>query len=311
MLIKQRPVDEKAASNEIEESALTPEEFYLIRDTLERLGDLSMLADVLNHASNSNDTTVLASAVDTITYHLDSFSVIGAAQDLFKRYAEAYSRLKGPSGPPKDLLPSLVDLGIRLPSDLVAVNILYHDLAQESKKSGVPASSPVSDHLMESIDHANPTFLEELDQLFSSGDRMDESTMVRIFETLTKGLQTRNGKGVLSANDTCRYLAQLRTFNPKHFDFLLIKWVEALLKSPARPGLLRILVPLIGVGCVALHALFTLVKKIGAGDSGIPDISGLRFDLLQLLGPTALDGSGPLDLVSYKNEAFYLFLQVY
>lgn len=267
-----------------------------------------MLADVLNHASNSNDTTVLASAVDTINYHLDSFSVIGAAQDLFKRYVEAYSRLKGTGGPPRELLTSLVDLGVRLPSEAPAVNVLYHNLAQQSKKAGVPASSPVSDHLMETIDHANPTFLEELDQLFSSGDRMDESTMVRIFETLTKGLQTRSGKGFLSACDACRYLAQLRTFNPKHFDSLLLKWIEALLKSPTRPKLSEILVPLVGVGCVSLRPLFVLVKKLSSDASGISDMPALQLNLLHLLGPKALDGDGPLDLVSYKKLVFELFL---
>lgn len=308
MLTKCRPTDDKTASNEVEESALTPEEFYLIRDTLERLGDLSMLADVLNHASNSNDPAVLASAVDTINYHLDSFSVIGASQDLFKRFVEAYTRLRGVNGPPKDLLASLVDLGVHLPKEAAAVNVLSYDLAQESKKAGVAASSPVSDHLMETIDHANPTFLEELDQLFSSGDRMDESTMVRIFETLTKGLQARNGKGILSTNDTCRYLAQLRTFNPKHFDSLLIKWIGTLLQSDSRPKLSGILAPLVGVGCVALRPFFALVRKLSSDGSGIPDLSGLQLDLLELLGPKTLGGNGPLDLVSYSNSSTILYI---
>lgn len=75
-------------------SALTPDEFYKIRGILENFEDLSMLADVLKHATNSDDSIVLASAADTINHHLDPFYVIGATTDLFRRLFAAYCRLK-------------------------------------------------------------------------------------------------------------------------------------------------------------------------------------------------------------------------
>src|SRR4029077_5988316 len=68
----------KGSSGAMAVSSLTPAEFSTARGILESLGDLSILADVLDDAANSDDIVVLASAVDTLNYHFDSFSVIGA-----------------------------------------------------------------------------------------------------------------------------------------------------------------------------------------------------------------------------------------
>ncbi|KAJ5668019.1 uncharacterized protein N7477_006589 [Penicillium maclennaniae] len=75
-------------------SALTPEEFYSVRDILETFGDISILADVLKCASSSHDSTVLASVADTTNFHFDSLSVIGATADLFRKLVDAYAALK-------------------------------------------------------------------------------------------------------------------------------------------------------------------------------------------------------------------------
>jgi Transcription mediator complex subunit Med12. len=70
-------------------SALTPDEFYSVRDILETFGDISMLADVLKCASSSDDSTVLASVADTTNCQFDSLSVIGATTDLFRKLVDA------------------------------------------------------------------------------------------------------------------------------------------------------------------------------------------------------------------------------
>lgn len=282
-------------------SALTPDEFYSVRDILETFGDISMLADVLKCASSSHDSTVLASVADTTNCHFDSLSVIGATTDLFRKLVDAYAGLKRFSTPSLDLMFSLIELGLRIPNELNTVSILRQDLSRMENKSMMAASSPVSDHIPDAFVNTDPLFREKLDQLLLSGNVMDEPTLDSIFNTLTKHLESDNGKTKLSANDTCRYLAQLRSFQPKHFDGILARWVCGHLRSPDRTTLLRMLPPLIGVGCVTIRSFLSLVRRLGSSSAAIPNAQDIPADLVELLVSRVKDGSY-LDLVSYRFQ---------
>ena len=273
-------------------SALTPVEFYNIRDVLESFGDISMLADVLKQATNCEDSVVLASVADTVNYHFDSLCVIGAATDLFKGLVESYARLKRLGAPSLDLIFSLIELGLRMPSEFNTVALLRQDLSRIESKSALAAPSPLSDHIPMGFGEFDTSFQEKLDQILFSGGGMDESTMDAIFNSLTRALGTEHSPVKLPANDICRYMAYLRSFHPKRFDARLVRWVCGLLKSPSRSALVRILPPLIGVGCVTIHAFVMLVKKLLQSErvaSVVPKVTDLRLDLLELLiprGPT-------------------------
>lgn len=282
-------------------SALTPDEFYGVRDILETFGDLSMLADVLKYASSSDDSAVLASIADTTNCHFESLSVIGATADLFRRLVDSYATIKRFSVPSLDLVFSLIELGLRMPSELNNVAILRQDLSRMENKSVMAASSPVSDHIPDTFRDADPLFCEKLDQLLMSGSVMDEPTLDTVFSTLTKHLESGESHAKLSANDTCRYLAQLRSFHPKRFDGVLARWVCGHLKSPDRHSLLRILPPLIGVGCVTIRAFLSLVRSLTHSETTaatIPNSANLAADLVQLLVFRPKD-SRYLDLVCY------------
>ncbi|KAJ5114672.1 Mediator complex subunit Med12, partial [Penicillium alfredii] len=283
-------------------SALTPNEFYNVRDILETFGDISMLADVLRCASSSDDTIVLASVADTINCHFDSLCVIGATTDLFRKLIEAYAGIKRTSAPSLDLVFSLIELGLQIPSELNTVAILRQDLSRMENKSALAASSPVSDHVPDSLSDTNPLFRERLDQLLISGNVMDEPTLDAIFHALTKYLESIEGDAKLSANDTCRYLAQLRSFHPKHFDGILARWVCGHVRSPDRATLLRILPPLIGVGCVTIRAFLSLVKRLShSATATIPNAAGLPAELVELL-VSRTEGGRYYDLVSYRFQ---------
>lgn len=293
-------------ASEVKTSALTPQEFFEVRYILECLGDLSMLADVLKYASGSDSVTVLASAVDTLNYHLDSFTAIGATSDLFKSFTGAYARIGKTELSVQDLIASLLDVAIKLPAELPTVAILRRDQLQRDRKLAMAASSPVSDHIVDTLNTANPTFTEELDQLLASGNSMDEVTMARIFDSLRKRLQAGSINGKQCAHETARYFAQLRPFNAKFFDNLMIKWVISVLKSSPRPNLSAILPPLIGVGCVTLHSFYVLAKALLHSDAHrntIPDLAELRFNMIRLLDGRLSNGNGSQDLVSliYSN----------
>ncbi|KAL4894184.1 hypothetical protein BDV59DRAFT_176004 [Aspergillus ambiguus] len=284
-------------------SILTPDEFYNVRDILESFGDLSMLADVVKQATSCDDNIVLASAADTVNYHFDSFCVIGATTDLFRNLVESYSRLKRLGTPNLDLVFSLIELGLRLPQEFNTVALLRQDLVRIESKSALAAPSPLSDNPSAAINEADPSYRSKLDQLLSSGGGMDESTMDSIFASLTNILSGKSDEAKLSANETCRYLAYLRPFHPKHFDAMLIRWVCGLLKNSAPSIMPHILPPLIGVGCVTIHAFVFLVKRLLLSEkiaSKIPNPTGLKKDLLGLLLPPAPGQSRYFDLVTYR-----------
>jgi mediator of RNA polymerase II transcription subunit 12 len=280
-------------------SALTPDEFYGVREIFERFGDLSMLADILKQATHCDDDVVLASVADTVSYHFDSFCVIGATSDLFRGLVESYARLKRLGTASLDLLFSVIELGLRLPSEFNTVALLRQDLTRIESKSALAAPSPLSDSISTALSDADPSFQEKLNQFLSSGGGMDESTMDTVFHSLTKILGSGESPVKLSANEASRYLAYLRPFHPKHFDAMLIRWICGLLKSSTQL-ISRILPPLIGVGCVTLHAFVFLVKKLLQSEkvaAVIPNLAGLRMDLLKLLVPPGFGQKRSADFV--------------
>src|SRR5699024_7912945 len=100
-------------------------------------------------------------------------------------------------------------------------------------------------------------------------------------------------------------LAQLRRFYPKRFDSMLIRWIWNILKSSRRPPLLKILPPLIGVGCVALQAFTTLVEKLSrhqGGENLIPNLDMLKADLVELLASPPQEHGRHFDLVCLSTE---------
>ena len=280
-------------------SKLTPEEFYIIRGILEDFDDISMLADVLKCASNSENSVVLASVSDTANCYFDSLNVMGATSDLFRRLVDAYANIKRSNIPSLDLMFSLIELGLRIPHELQTVVRLRHDLTRMENKAVLAASSPISDHVPDTLSDADPSFREKLDHLLLSGNVMDEPTLDAIFNTLTKHLALQVNKLQLSVHETCRYLSQLRCFQPKHFDAILARWICTLLRSADRSVLLRTLPSLIGVGCVTIRSLLSLIRRIGDSKSSIPNMIDLPVDLVELL-VLCEDENTPLDLVSYR-----------
>ncbi|KAL2853888.1 hypothetical protein BJY01DRAFT_206027 [Aspergillus pseudoustus] len=281
-------------------SALTAGEFYRVREVLEDFGDLSILADVLKQATECEDNVVLASASDTINYHFEALSVIGATPDLFRGLIGSYARLKRYNTLNLEFVFSLIELGLRIPDESSTVALLRQDLARIESKSALAAPSPLSDHIPATFSDVDASFQDKLDQLLSSGNGIDESSISTVFSSLTKILGYGSDSAKLSANDACRYLAYLRPFNPKYFDIMLVRWVCGLLKSPSRPLMSQILPPLIGVGCVTIHSFISLVKKLLASEKAsptIPELASLRLDLLQLLAPQKEINP---DLVTYR-----------
>ncbi|KDB21210.1 hypothetical protein H109_06874 [Trichophyton interdigitale MR816] len=286
-------------------STIRPDQFYILRCILERMGDVSILADVLKLLSQSSNPTVLASVTDTLNYHLPSFTAIGATMDLLQSFAISYSKLSKTEAHVQDLIVALLDVAIVIPSEASTVAVLRRDLARYDKKSAMAASSPVSEHMADTLNPVNPTFGGMLDQLLASGNCMDDTTLMRIFDLLIQKLETGKADISITSSEAARYLAQLRLFNPKTFDGLMIKRVVGMIRTSPRPKLSHFLPPLIGVGCITLPAFFGLVKRLlldadKAGENNIPDVLHLRLDMLSVLGLGTTDQNTLPDLVFYR-----------
>ncbi|KAH8703880.1 putative RNA polymerase II mediator complex component Srb8 [Talaromyces proteolyticus] len=292
----------KGYESAVEASSLTHDEFLVIRWTLEQYGDIAMLADVLIDASNSDDARVLTSAVDTLNCHFSCFTVIGAANDLFRNFYEAFLRLKQHGLALYDLAFSLVEVGHRLPNEQNSIILLRQELSRGDRKMAIAAYSPVSDHMADTLNDANPSFNDDMDQFLSSGNSMDESTLVVVFQKLIQQLVVPNyGKGASTTDTTCRHLVQLRSFNPKQFDLLLIQWIGDILRSSIRPKLSLVLAPLVGIGCVTLPAFTLLMKKLlhESSQFNIPALPELQLGFLELILPDTSKNPVP-DFLSYR-----------
>ncbi|EEP75612.1 predicted protein [Uncinocarpus reesii 1704] len=238
----------------VEISALTPAQFFKIRDIIENLGDLSLLADILKQASSSDDITVLISVADTLNCHTEPFKAIGASTDLFKSILAGYSNANKADLSIIDLISSLLEVGIKLPHEQSAMIMLRRDLSRFDKSSSAAASSPASEHTVDSINLAKSGFIETLHQLLNSGTTLDEANI-------------------------------------------------NLLNSSSRPCLLAFLPPLVGVGCVTLHSFFAFVNGLLDSDvhrQSIPNITGLRLDMVNILCKEKFHEHDPFDFVSYR-----------
>lgn len=289
----------KTYENSVEVSSLTQEEFLLVRSILEQYGDLSMLADILVDASNSDDVRLLTCAVDTLNRHFECFTIIGAMGDLFRSFYEAFLRIKTTGHPLYDLAYSMVEVGHRLPNEANSLVLLRQELSRADRNLALAACSPVSDHMAETLNDASPSFNEDMDHFLSSGNSMDEVTMILVFQKLIQQLAFYSEKQPSMPSSVCRHLVQLRSFNSKHFDLLLVQWLEATLQSTSRPNLSRLLYPLVGIGCVTLPAFATLIKKLLQSGSLQPASSALPDTLVDFLG---------LLVPNYNAEPLYDFL---
>lgn len=289
------------STNRNEKSSLTLEQFCQVRHILENLEDLSILADVLQHASRSDDSDVLVAALDTVIYHFDSISAIESTTVLFKSCFTTYTRISRSQVPALELTSSLLEIGLKLPGEISSVTVLRRDLARLDRKSGIAAFSPVSDHMTDTLNPISASFPESLDQVLASGNNIDEPTTIRVFDVLMQMLVSNKLDSKLSPGETATYLTRIRAINSKLFDGLMLKWVTATITSQTRPKLLAFLPPLIGVGCITFHAFIALVQKLtrsSSNDEEIPDMPTFLFEMFRLLTPEHSTSHAFLDTVS-------------
>ncbi|KAH0543775.1 hypothetical protein FGG08_001957 [Glutinoglossum americanum] len=283
-------------------SAITAEQFTIIRHILVDFEDFSILADVLKMASSSDNSTVLASVADTVNYHLETLAAIGAANGCFEVLLERHRSLKVRRAAEKFLLVSLFNLASAIPGGGESMQHLAGELAKCDQRTAVAACSPVSDHMTDVLQSTDADFNEDIERLLSSGTSMDKHTLARLFETVLSRMESAWGDPEPQLLSFGLLLARLRTFDERNFDGLMSKWVSRLLLTTSRPTLSQTLPPLVNSGCVVLStAVSCSADLLDTNGHKVDEITAanVAVETLELLFGGEPDHFSPIDYDSY------------
>ena len=233
---------------------ITVQQFQIIRSLLLDIEDYSILADVLNIVSDSDDIALLSAIPETVTHHFDTFMAIGAAPELFRTTVQRLAEKRSGKSTERALVASLIDLAERLPSNKQVLRALRQEQALHEPKMVTAAYSPVSDHT-EPLQNTGANFVEELEQRMSVGTSMDKQTLSRFFNTITSRLETLSTDKDRSWVGCFDLLARLRSFDMETFEKLVTSWIERMLRSSHRPCVRAILSQIVCTGCATLRKI--------------------------------------------------------
>ncbi|RPB19444.1 hypothetical protein L211DRAFT_814567 [Terfezia boudieri ATCC MYA-4762] len=233
-------------------TAITLQQFLLVRKILEEFSDYGILADILRATASSDNSGVLSSIADTISYNIEIFSVLGCANDILQLLFNRYKKLQLRRTVEKYVLASFVDLASFPVCNEDTQKQLQHDLALYDQRHPM-AHSPVSDNEFLSVmQDSAADFNEEMDRILQNGSSIDKGTLTRIFETIVSRMELKGEKATYN-RFSATSLMKLRQLDQSNFDILMSNWINRLFLHPAtRPPLLNTFAMLIAGSCVDL-----------------------------------------------------------
>ncbi len=268
--------------------AINLEQFQNVRAILESFEDFPVLADIINVCSRGANVQVLTAATDTVNHHIDVFMAIGAASGLFNCLHQKYvddicQKMVEPC-----FVDSLIDLGSHIPGSAEDVRKLRKALLYHERIISAAACSPVSDHMADNLQSAAPAFLDEMEQVLSSGTSMDKQTFTKLFRAITKRIELSWTDPVESTMiQLADVLLRLRNYGAQRFTKSVHSWLNDLLLLAHRPNLSRILLPFICSAAITLEAVLEKLATLLSDAAGSNHTFGL--DGLELLIITSLD----------------------
>ncbi|KAK8185417.1 uncharacterized protein BKA78DRAFT_356261 [Phyllosticta capitalensis] len=282
----------------------TPSRFYTIRDVLEQLEDFAILADVLQLAMDSNDTTIFAAIADTLNYHHAAFAAIGALLPLYNNLAEHYVKLRLEKPLDRAFLLALADLCCRLQRDANLVLQLTSDLTRLDQKSAIAACSPASDNMAEN--GSKMYFDEEIDRILASGTSMDENMVARVFAKVVTRIEEQIDKEKGTNSKFGQWFQRLKAFDEKTFDRHMSDTISSLLIGTKEELLGQMLPSAVGSGSLSLENFIqfsertiTVLKK---SDASLAAEASLRL-LDAILPMDGLKGFGLVqEVYRYRLE---------
>ncbi|KAI5801551.1 hypothetical protein DFH27DRAFT_557170 [Peziza echinospora] len=295
-------------------TAITLQQFLLVRKVLEEFEDYGILSEVLKVASSSDNSGVLSSIADTVSYNIEVFSVLNSVNDILQLLYHRYKKLQLRRPIEKYVVASFLDLASFPGCNEEIRKQLEHDIS-----TGYPlapfAHSPVSDNeFLNVMQDGTADFNEEMDRLLQNGSSIDKQTLTRIFETIVSRTESFLGDSAAYNRFSFVSLMKLRQFDPTNFDVLMDGWVHRLfLNIFGRPPLLHTFAVLIAGSCITLEAIVKAALELLKGPSNGTKLSKslapeLAAQVLELIVGEAFDGCHLTDQEIYslkrKRQSF-------
>lgn len=281
-------------------STITLKQYHGVRHVLEEIEDFTILADVLKIVSNSTDDSILTAITDTINHHFDTMVAIGAVDDLFQSLWQQYRNIHKRQRVEQSFLDSLTDLGERLPKAAREARHLRKELLLHQQTISLTVCSPISDHMAETLQSAEATFADEIDQLLASGTSMDKQVLSQVFKTIIGRLELSWHESMPPSINFADLLVQVRSFGAETFDMLIADWLQSILCSTSRPSLAAILSPLICTEIVTLDLVLARTAALLQDTAPLAKFIEVALDALDLLTVTELESLPPMVYRQYR-----------
>lgn len=264
-------------------------QFLIMRDTLEVLGDIAILADILSMLSRTKQESILAAMVDTVHCNAAALSAIGALEPLQKTYGQAYIALRGARPSLLSFATALVDLCQHFPCAVTPVRALQQDLIRGDRGRALAACSPFSDGIAESLQQAGATFVDDFEAILQGEPNMSEQTMTSLFQVLVgRIMKSDNESHDQSTFALCQLLARLRLFRSSQGDLLVKKWISRLFTAAWSQVHQSIILELISTRCISVEALLSICEQA-------PPVSSCRIAVIELVTNSLLFQSTPAE----------------
>jgi mediator of RNA polymerase II transcription subunit 12 len=304
------PTKEPSVEETAVVSLINLQDFHTVRFYLERFEDLAILADVVGVATSSLDSGVLASATDTMHYHLKAFRAIGAFDFLFGRVVTRYAAIRTIRFPERELLLSLTGLVRTVHVDGQLLQLLNYDLSRLDQRNSIAACSPASDNMGEISQNTASHSDDEIERILSSGNSMDQQVMARVLRKITCNLKEHVGSSQLHSDSYSVWFHRLRSFDESTFDAVLNEWLTSCLSTHQVEASRIVLPHLVASGCIALTGFLDLLQAhVSKSKTGQPELTfQTAVKGLESLLPTRdlVSWCSPQDAYRYRLDQYKL-----
>lgn len=276
-----------------------------VRDILEKMGDLAVLADILGFAANVPEENLLASVVDTIIRHAETLSAIGAFNDLQEKVCRLYLALRPSNLPMTTLATSMLVMLERYPTKTISKKLLQQDLIQGDRGSAAAACSPFSDGVAESLQQAGSHFFDDFEAILQTETNMNAQTMDKLFAVLIERIEKQNAGGnhLAELRALCQLLARLRLCRLSQSTALITAWVERQMRRGEWRTTTALLVDLVGTGCLPFHVIMTCASEVTKDK--VPQKPTLSALITSLLSPQVVE-SDPVNYCFETERIHYI-----
>lgn len=252
-------------------------QYLIMRDVLEALGDLAILADVVSMLSRTKQENILAALVDTVHCNAAAFSAIGALDPLQRTFGQTYITMRAMRPSLLLFATALLDLCQHYPCAITPVRALQQDLIKGDRGRALAACSPFSDGIAESLQQAGATFVDDFEAILQGEPNMSEQTMTSLFSVLVgRIMKSDNEPHAQNTFALCQLLARLRLFRCTQGDMLIKKWISRLFTAAWSQVHQTIILELISTRCISIEGLLSVCEQI-------PPASSCRLAVLDLL----------------------------